>query len=183
MALSSKKIRYDRYVDKLNEPEYQNEQIEILNAIYDKTKTGGSLFYNHRPRWEVGKSIHPFEWLSKTKWEMRQQVIWYRKFCGNLRPWRFYQTHEELWWLWKNNGHKPGINAIPLSLAKLGSVWELRPYSNKKQINHPCVFPPEIPSRCIQATSQEGDLVFDPYARLGYYVSGGKNIEAPIFRL
>ena len=162
-----KKIIYDKFRDTLSESNYQAQQIEILNALYEKTCVGGSLFYNHRPRWEVGVAVHPFEWLAQTKWHMRQQIIWYRRFCGNLRPWRFYQTHEELWWLWKDNQKKPGQNAIPLPLAKHGSVWDLRPYSNKKEARHPCIFPPEIPSRCIMATTEENDLVFDPYCGSG----------------
>lgn len=165
-AVLIKAIKYKGYRDNLEETKYQAQQIAVLDELYRVTAPGGSCFYNHRPRWVKGMPIHPFEWLQKTKWQMRQHLIWNRKICGNLRAWRFYQTHEEIWWLWKSNGLPPLKNQIPMNCATLGSVWDIRPYSNK-QVEHPCIFPPEIPARLIMASTQPGDLVFDPFCGCG----------------
>lgn len=165
-AIIVKKVIYNKYKDAKPESEYQQWQVEVLNALYEKTKAGGSCFYNHRPRWEKGNPIHPFQWLSKTRWQMRQQIIWNRKICGNLRSWRFFQTHEEVWWLWKPNGKSPGKNQVKSGLGKLGSVWDIRPYSNKA-LDHPCMFPPELPAIAILGTTGIGDIVFDPYCGMG----------------
>ena len=165
-AILIKAIKYNNYRDNLPEDEYQENQINFLNELYRVTTPGGSCFYNHRPRWIKGKPIHPFEWIHKTDWQMRQQIIWNRKICGNLRAWRFYQTHEEFWWLWKDNKKAPGENQINMKYASLGSVWNVRPYSNKK-IKHPCMFPPEIPARIILATTEKDDVVFDPFCGSG----------------
>ncbi|MCG8625481.1 MAG: site-specific DNA-methyltransferase [Proteobacteria bacterium] len=165
-AVLIKAVKYDTHRDNMPEAEYQNNQIKVLNEIYRVTKSGGSCFYNHRPRWVKGKPIHPFEWLSKTKWQMRQHIIWHRKICGNIRAWRFYQTHEEIWWLWKPNGKSPGQNQINMEQATLGSVWPIFPYKNKS-VKHPCLFPPEIPARAILATTKKGDTVLDPYVGCG----------------
>ena len=43
-----RKIEYQDFDDSLPEEVYQEKQIELLNILYDKTKEGGSLFYNHR---------------------------------------------------------------------------------------------------------------------------------------
>jgi len=168
-------VKYDVYKDNVPEEEYQTRQIEILNALYHITKPGGSCFYNHRPRWVKGVPIHPFQWLSKTKWQLRQQIIWNRKICGNLRAWRFYQTHEEIWWLWKDNGKPPGKNQISMAQATLGSVWDIAPYKNKEN-KHPCLFPPEVPARLILATTKEGDLVMDPFSGCGTTLMVAKHL-------
>lgn len=169
-------VKYDSYRDNLPEDEYREKQIAILDELYRVTKEGGSCFYNHRPRWVKGKPMHPFEWLQKTRWQMRQQIIWNRKICGNLRAWRFYQTHEEIWWLWKDNGKSPGENQINMSQATIGSVWNIPPYQNKGN-NHPCLFPPTIPARCILATTKKGDLVFDPFAGCGTTLMTANQLE------
>ena len=165
-AVLIKAVKYDVYKDNIPEASYQDNQVEVLNALYRATKPGGSCFYNHRPRWVSGVPTHPFEWLSKTDWQMRQHIIWHRKICGNLRAWRFYQTHEEIWWLWKPNDKPPGQNQINMDQAVMGSVWAIPPYRNKS-VKHPCLFPPEIPARIILATTNEGDVVLDPYAGCG----------------
>lgn len=160
------KIKYDCYEDNIPEEQYQQNQIDILNQLYRVTKLGGSCFYNHKSRWSKGKPIHPFSWIGKSKWQMRQMIVWNRKLTGNLRAWRFYQTHEELWWLWKDNGESPGKNQINMAQASFGTVWNIPPYQNK-EIKHPCLFPPEIPARFMLATTNVDDIIFDPFAGCG----------------
>ena len=46
-----RKIEYDTFDDTLPEVDYQVQQIELLNILYDKTAEGGSLFYNHKVRY------------------------------------------------------------------------------------------------------------------------------------
>ena len=43
----------------------------------------------------------------------------------------------------------------------LGTVWQMPAAKNKE---HPVAFPVEMPTRCILATTDEGDLVLDPYS-------------------
>ena len=165
-AVLIKAVKYDNYSDKVPEKDYQAKQIAILNELYRKTKKGGSCFYNHRPRWDRGNPIYPYDWLRKTKWQKRQLIIWHRKICGNIRGWRFYQTYEEIWWLWKPNGKSGVDNELDTRSASLSSVWYLRPNVNGEN-KHPCVFPIEIPARAILATTKPGDLIFDPFAGTG----------------
>ena len=46
-----RKIEYDTFDDTLPEEVYQEQQIELLNTLYNKTVDGGSLFYNHKVRY------------------------------------------------------------------------------------------------------------------------------------
>ena len=72
-----RKIEYQDFDDTLPEDEYQEQQIELLDIIFDKTKDGGSLFYNHKVRYDKGGAISPWQWLIKTKWNIREEIIWY----------------------------------------------------------------------------------------------------------
>lgn len=39
---------YKNHDDNLSQEDYENEQVEILNALYDKTTDNGFCFYNHK---------------------------------------------------------------------------------------------------------------------------------------
>jgi modification methylase len=78
------KVVYKGASDNLSEEEYQRMQTEVLNELYRVIKPGGSFFYNHKIRWERGFMIHPMDWLRKTKWVIRQEIIWDRMIAGNI---------------------------------------------------------------------------------------------------
>jgi site-specific DNA-methyltransferase (adenine-specific) len=121
------------------EEEYQSWQVEVLNELYRVIKEGGSLFYNHKVRYEDGKMIHPLQWLIKTKWNIWQEIIWNRKIAGNIRGWRFWQVEERIYWLVKG-----------------------------KPKEHPAVFPIELPTRIIASLLEEEDgIVIDPFCGTG----------------
>ena len=84
-----KNVLYNAVTDKKSESDYQDEQIAVLNELYRIIKPGGSFFYNHKTRWDMGIMLHPMAWLSKTKWLIRQEIIWDRMIAANIRGWRF----------------------------------------------------------------------------------------------
>ena len=95
------KVVYSQYKDALPEDTYQNNQIDVLNELYRVIKPGGSFFYNHKIRWVEGEMFHPMDWLRKTQWAIRQEIIWDRTLAGNIRGWRFWQVEERVYWLYK----------------------------------------------------------------------------------
>jgi len=80
-----KNVKYVGATDKMPENEYQQNQIDVLNEIYRATKPGGSFFYNHKLRWERGVLLHPMDWLRRTNWIIRQEIIWDRMIAANIR--------------------------------------------------------------------------------------------------
>ena len=96
-----RKIEYDTFDDTLPEEEYQQQQIDLLNTLYDKTVPGGSLFYNHKVRYFDGNAIAPWAWLPKTKWHIREEIIWNRGSGPEISGYRFIQTDERIYWLCK----------------------------------------------------------------------------------
>jgi len=96
---------YDVYLDNLPEEEYQQTQIKILNELYRVTKDTGSLFYNHKNRIKDGLQISPYEWLFKTKWHIKQELIWFNG-SPNFDKIRFYPMTERIYWLVKTPSTK-----------------------------------------------------------------------------
>ncbi len=163
------KVTYHASSDRRAEDVYQAEQIEVLNELYRVTRPGGSFFYNHKLRWDRGWLQHPYAWVSKTDWVLRQEIIWQRKIAGNIRGWRFWQVEERIYWLYKprlEEAAAPIGTELESRHAKMTSIWEIRP--ERKLDWAPDPFPLEIPARCIYAILGDGQgRVIDPYAGSG----------------
>ena len=151
-----RKIEYDTFNDTLPEEEYQQQQMYLLNVLYDKTVEGGSLFYNHKIRYHDGGSIAPWQWLTQTKWHIREEIVWHRGMGTEISGYRFTQTDERIYWLCKGNKH-PRLNR---ECANWSSVWK---FAADMKNDHPAPYPLELPMRCIQAVLTEPGIVLDPY--------------------
>jgi modification methylase len=159
-------VKYKGASDKLPEDLYQKNQVAVLDEIFRITKPGGSFFYNHKIRWERGELLHPMDWLRKTKWIIRQEIIWDRMIAANIRGWRFWQVEERIYWLYKPKGnHYIGEELKPRH-ALLTSIWRFPP---ERENPHPAPFPLALPIRCIFSVMDEkkGGLVIDPYCGSG----------------
>lgn len=162
-----KNVVYDAYKDAVPEAEYQQDQIDVLNEIHRVTTAGGSFFYNHKVRWTKGSMHHPMDWLRKTKWTIRQEIIWDRMLAANIRGWRFWQVEERIYWLYKPINDALIGKELRSSDAKLTSVWRGVP-ENGRRNPHPAPFPLWVPARAI--ISMLGDtpgVVLDPYVGSG----------------
>lgn len=160
-----KNVKYDIANDKVDELDYQKNQIKVLNELYRIIKPGGSFFYNHKIRWEKGELIHPYIWLSKTKWKIKQEIIWDRMIAANIRGWRFWQIDERIYWLYKPKGKNLIGKELLSKHALMTSIWRFSPEG--KNI-HPAPFPISLPVRCIYSILDENEgIVIDPYCGSG----------------
>ncbi|MGB9721742.1 MAG: DNA-methyltransferase [bacterium] len=160
-----KNVKYSGATDKLPEEEYQKNQIAVLNEIFRITKPGGSFFYNHKIRWERGIMLHPMDWLRKTKWVVRQEIIWDRMIAANIRGWRFWQVEERIYWLYKPKGKNLIGEELKPKHALLSSIWRFPP---ERENPHPAPFPIELPARVIHSIMDERNgVVIDPYCGSG----------------
>lgn len=160
-----KNVKYNIASDNISEEIYQEQQTQVLNEIYRVTKPGGSFFYNHKTRWTQGKMLHPIEWLQKTKWTIRQEIIWDRMIAANIRGWRFWQIDERIYWLYKPiNGNKIG-KELKSKHALLTSIWRFPP---ERKNGHPAPFPLLLPTRIIYSILDgKKGVVLDPYIGSG----------------
>ena len=158
--------RYSHYQDSQPESAYQAWQVDVLDELYRVTRPGGSLFYNHKTRWVDGKMIHPLEWILRSSWNLRQEIIWDRSLAANVRGWRFWQVDERIYWLYKPvNNHLVG-RELESRHAKMGSIWRMKPASRNK--NHPAPFPLELPVRAIYSMpGEDRKVILDPFCGTG----------------
>ncbi len=163
-----KNVVYDTYTDAVPELEYQQHQVDVLNEIYRVTAPGGSFFYNHKVRWDRGKMYHPMDWLRKTEWTVKQEIIWDRVIAANIRGWRFWQVEERIYWLYKPIGNYLIGKELKSSDAKLTSIWRGVPEDGRKN-PHPAPFPLWLPARVIISIlgTEAPGVVLDPYIGSG----------------
>jgi modification methylase len=160
-----KNVKYVGATDKMPENEYQQNQIDVLNEIYRATKPGGSFFYNHKLRWERGVLLHPMDWLRRTNWIIRQEIIWDRMIAANIRGWRFWQVEERIYWLYKPIGKNLIGEELQARHALLSSILRFPP---EQKNPHPAPFPIALPVRAIYSIMDEKKgLIVDPYCGSG----------------
>jgi len=109
--------------------------------------------------------LHPMDWIRKTRWTIRQEIVWDRQIAANIRGWRFWQVEERIYWLYKPiEKHYIGQEILPKH-AKLTSIWRFSPENNN---SHPAPFPIELPTRAIYSVMDDiKGLVIDPYSGSG----------------
>jgi modification methylase len=146
------------YFDSMPEEAYQEWQVTVLDKLWRVVAEGGSCFYNHKIRWRNGVLIHPIDIVRLSKWELRQELIWRRDGSPTLNARMFGPCDERIYWLRKGR-HRWNQECVSYL-----SVWNL---NSVKSTDHPCAFPLDIPTRCIRATTAEGDTILDPFMGSG----------------
>jgi site-specific DNA-methyltransferase (adenine-specific) len=146
------------YFDSMPEEQYQDWQVAILDELYRVVRDGGSVFYNHKLKWRDGNIVHPIDIVRRSKFNLRQEIIWRRDGSLTLNARMFAPCDERIYWLRK------GRHAWNQSCVGYMSVWNIN--SEKTKI-HACAFPVEIPRRCILATTQPDETVLDPFCGSG----------------
>jgi DNA modification methylase len=111
--------------------------------------------------------------------QMRGEVIWNKgSSAGASTAWGSWlsasnpslrDTHEYIMIFSKGSFSRPaGPNTISKEefLSYTKSVWEL-PAESATRVGHPAPFPVELPYRCIQLYTFQGDCVLDPFCGVG----------------
>ena len=171
-----KNVKYNIASDNVSEEIYQEQQVQVLDEIFRVTKQGGSFFYNHKTRWIRGKMLHPMEWLQKTKWTIKQEIIWDRMIAANIRGWRFWQIDERIYWLYKPiDGNKIG-KELKSKHALLTSIWRFPP---ERKNGHPAPFPLVLPTRIIYSIlDDKKGVILDPYVGSGTTCLAAKLLDS-----
>jgi len=148
---------YDKYNDDLPEDVYQLKQIEMLNELYRVTKEGGSLMYNHKNRIRKGLQISPYEWLFKTNWTIKQEIVWFNG-SQNFDKIRFYPMTERIYWLSK--GTKTNFTNV---INQHDLIKDTAEGTDKE---HKRAFPLSLARKIIMCFP-DSKLIYDPYMGSG----------------
>lgn len=148
---------YDTYIDDLEETDYQQKQVEMLNELFRVTKNGGSVMYNHKNRIKNGIQISPYEWLTKTKWTIKQEIVWFNR-SQNFDKCRFYPMTERIFWLSK------GIKTDFINNINQHDLIKDTAEGTDKE--HKRAFPVKLAQRFIMCFPNS-QIVFDPYMGSG----------------
>lgn len=153
----------DVNVDNMNESDYEQWQINILNECFRVLKNDGSMFYNHKLRIKKNKASFPLEWINESKFIFRQLITWDRSSSVNLDKCRYIPCTEYIFWLIKQQKN-PRFKRMDNTLFPT-EVWKFAP---DKKNPHPAPFPIELPDNIIPNVAQgEKIIVLDPFMGSG----------------
>lgn len=182
------------YEKKLSIKEYEEWQERIIQKIYVRLKDTGSLCWQVGSFVE-NNEVLPLDFLFapiffKIGMHLRNRIIWhFGHGLHNKR--RFSGRYETILWYTKSDNytfnldpvripskypgkrHSKGPNKGELSGNPLGKnpedVWEVPNVKSNhvEKTLHPCQFPVGLIERLVLSLTNEGDLVFDPFAGAG----------------
>lgn len=146
---------YASYGDDLEYDEYCRWQKAVLLECWRLLTDTGAIFYNHKPRVQLGLLQTPFN--LNPGLPLRQIIIWDRKGGFNLTPAFFANQHE-----WLMVYAKPEFRLRDRSVSAIGDVWTFPP---ERYNPHPAPFPVDLPLQALRAVN--GDVVLDCFAGSG----------------
>ena len=152
--------RHKAYNDDMPEKEYQSWQLSVLSECYRVLKDDGSMFYNHKNRIKLGVQITPYEWLLKSDFIVKQELVWFNG-SQNFDKIRFYPMTERIYWLAKSPKTKL-INTI--NHHDLFGKDEWKAVGTKGQ--HTRAFPEKMVED-ILSCFPNARIVLDPFAGSG----------------
>ena len=151
---------YANYDDNMPEELYQKWQVDILNECFRILKDDGSIFYNHKNRIRDGKQLSPYEWLFKTNFVIKQEIIW-QNGSQNFDKIRFYPMTERIYWMTKSPKTKL-FNAINHHDFFTRAEW--KPEGTKGA--HKRAFPIKM-AEDIMLCFPDSKVVLDPFMGSG----------------
>jgi len=152
--------RHQAYNDNLPEKEYQETQIKLLNECFRVLKDDGSMIYNHKNRIKKGIQISPYEWLLKSNFIIKQELVWINR-SQNFDKIRFYPWTERIYWLTKSPKTKL-INTINKHDVFDWTEW--KPVGTRG--SHTRAFPEQFVADML-AVFPDAKTVLDPYMGSG----------------
>lgn len=155
------KIVYPSYSDDMPIEDYEKWMINFINLSMEKIKPDGSLFLNHKPIRHNNKVYHPLKFILESNANIYQEIIWDRHNSPNIRKDILVPSTERIYWLVKN---KPKVYRHNIDKKYISEVWNI---SAKPSKNHTAPFPELLVENCVNLTTEEHDLVVDPFMGSG----------------
>ena len=186
--------KYNNYIDRRELQEYLSWCEKWLPEMVRVTKASGSIFVHNIPRWltyyaeVLNKVAHFKHWISwdaptspmgKSLQPSHYGILYYAKDSNKNKYYEIRHPHKrcrKCGYLLKDyGGKKPGLHPFgPL----VSDVWTdiHRIKHNKYRDEHPCQLPIHLLERVILMTTDEGDVVLDPFVGTGTTAIAAKRL-------
>lgn len=151
---------HQSYNDNLPENIYQEQQLNLLNECFRILKDNGSIMYNHKNRIKNGIQITPYEWILKSKFIIKQEIVWINR-SQNFDKIRFYPFTERVYWLAKDA--KTKLNNV-INKQDVFDWKEWKPKGTKGL--HKRAFPEKMVNDLINCFPNS-NIICDPYMGSG----------------
>ena len=151
---------YNEYDDNMPENLYQQWQIEVLNECFRVLKENGSMWYNHKNRIKNGVQITPYEWLLKTDFVIKQEIVW-QNGSQNFDKIRLYPMTERVYWITKSPKTKM-FNSINHHDLFTRSEW--KPVKTKGSFKR--AYPEKMVEDIISCLT-DTKIILDPFSGSG----------------
>ena len=174
-------IKYDKYNDNLSYEEYYDWSKKWINECYRLLKNNGSIYIAIGD--EFAAEINLI--LKQTNFFFRNWIIWYYTFGQNQRK-KFNRSHTHLLYFSKDKDNFTfNDDSVRVPSARQTTyndkranpkgklpddVWKFSRVCGtfKERIGkHPCQMPESVLERIIKVSSNEGNLILDPFAGTG----------------
>lgn len=178
-VIESKGVKYS---DNLSEDEYRKMLEKVFLECKRVLKESGSIFINIKNRYDKDRIITPF-WIEDYFKDMylKNVIIWNFDWGGSTSK-RFAPRYEYVYWFTKHKSKYkfnlddvkvPALNYRPdryKSLLKNPSdVWRISMVSgnSEERTSHPAQYPESLIKRIVLCSTDENDLVLDPFMGSG----------------
>tara|TARA_R110000823_G_C15852909_1_gene492332 strand:+ start:67 stop:1101 length:1035 start_codon:yes stop_codon:yes gene_type:complete len=174
--------------------EYLSGQLKVLSECYRVLKKTGSIFWQVGS-YSINGTLTPldvkiFPILEKLGMLPINRIVWLRQHGLQARN-KFSCRYETILWFAKTKDYKFNLDNIRVPQKyqnkkyykgdkkgnlschpdgkNPGDIWAFRnvKHNHEEQTIHPCQFPEDMIARIILSTTDEGDVVFDPYMGTG----------------
>ena len=182
------------YEKKTSIDEYAKWQERIIKKLYARLKVNGSICWQVGSYVE-NNEVLPLDYIfapifQDLNMHLRNRIIWHfghglhskKRFSGRYETVLWYTKSDEYTFnldsvripsKYPGKRHSKGPNKGELSGNPLGKnpedVWEIPNVKSNhiEKTTHPCQFPVGLIERLVLSLTNEGDLVFDPFAGVG----------------
>lgn len=198
------KTFYNNYSDDLDQDVYEEWIQRCIAQCYRVLKPGGQIYLNHKPLYKGGECFWPF-WIASALevegFKLKDIIIWKQEAGADVRNTYWLRRYEVIFWAIKGDPYKFNDNAVRVESiyskrdrrynnlgAVPANVWNIPRLHNSdkwRESGHPALFHPEVVDRIIQASTDPGDMVVDPFGGIGttVAVAGWNNRSAIAFEI
>lgn len=169
------------YKDDLDDTEYIKWLTELFAVVNNKLKDTGSFMYNYKSlgdgRFLKPAFLHLTEVNKISNFKIAGEIIW--KYAGNFDPTRsrFPRDYEMVYHLVKTDNFK--FDDLKQTLSSVWYIPHVMSWTDEKREcgKHPCPYPLMLIRKIILHTTNENDLVLDPFSGSGTTALASKQLN------